>query len=134
MGRVRSIVAEMTARLALALAAVLLFVAVAAGAFGAHALKTRLEPELLAAWLTAVQYHFWHGLALLASGLLLMQKPESAALGIAAWLFVAGIVLFSGSLYALALTGIRVLGAVTPIGGVAFLAAWAAFAWAAWRV
>jgi uncharacterized membrane protein YgdD (TMEM256/DUF423 family) len=123
----------MTARLALTLAAVLLFAAVAAGAFGAHALKARLEPDLLAVWLTAVQYHAWHGLGLLAVGLLLLQRPESAALGVAAWLFVAGIALFSGSLYALALTGIRVLGAVTPVGGVAFLGGWAAFAWAAWR-
>lgn len=123
----------MSARIALTLAAVLLFVAVAAGAFGAHALKTRLEPDLMAAWQTAVQYHFWHGLGLLAAGVLLLQKPESAALGVAAWLFIAGIALFSGGLYALALTGVRVLGAVTPVGGVAFLGAWAAFAWAAWR-
>ena len=133
MGRLRSIVAEMTARLALTLAAVLLFVAVAAGAFGAHALKARLEPELLSVWLTAVQYHAWHGLGLLAVGLMLLQKPHSTALGVAGWLFVGGIALFSGSLYALALTGVRVLGAVTPLGGVAFLGGWAAFAWAAWR-
>ena len=123
----------MTARLALVLACVLLFAGVAAGAFGAHALKARLAPDQLGVWQTAVQYHAWHGLGLLATGLLLLHKPDSAALGIAAWLFVAGIALFSGSLYALALTGVRGLGAVTPIGGVAFLGAWAAMAWAAWR-
>ena len=123
----------MTPRIALTLAAALLFIAVAAGAFGAHALKARLEPSAMAVFQTAVQYHFWHGLGLLAAGLLLLQKPESATLAVAAWLFVAGIALFSGSLYALALTGARGLGAVTPIGGLAFLGAWAAMAWAAWR-
>jgi uncharacterized membrane protein YgdD (TMEM256/DUF423 family) len=70
---------------------------------------------------------------LLAAGLLLLQKPHSTALGAAAWLFVGGIALFSGSLYALALTGIRGLGAVTPIGGLAFLGGWAAMIWAALR-
>ena len=123
----------MTARLALALASLLLFAAVAAGAFGAHALKARLSPDAMAVYQTAVQYHAWHGLGLLAAGLLLLHKPDSAALGVAAWLFLAGIALFSGSLYALALSGVRGLGAVTPIGGVAFLGAWAAMAWAAWR-
>ena len=123
----------MTARLALVLGSVLLFVAVAAGAFGAHALKARLAPDELGIWQTAVQYHFWHGLGLLAAGLLLLHKPGSTALAIAGWLFVAGIALFSGSLYALALTGVRGLGAVTPVGGVAFLGGWAAMAWAAWR-
>ncbi|HEX4883741.1 MAG TPA: DUF423 domain-containing protein [Casimicrobiaceae bacterium] len=123
----------MTARTALVLAALLLFVAVALGAFGAHALKARLAPDLQAVWQTAVQYHAWHALALLGAGLLMLVRPDAAA-GLAAWLFVAGIVLFSGSLYALALTGVRGLGAVTPVGGVAFLAGWLAFAWAAWRL
>ena len=123
----------MNARLALVLAAIFLFAAVALGAFGAHALKAKLAPDLLPVYQTAVQYHFWHGLGLLAVGILLLQKPESGALVAAAWLLVAGIVLFSGSLYVLALTGIRGLGAATPIGGIAFLAAWAALAWAAWR-
>src|SRR5437899_1604055 len=113
------IVAEMTPRIALTLAAALMFAGVAAGAFGAHALKARLAPDELAIWQTAVQYHLWHGIGLLAAGLLLLQKPDSTALGAAAWLFVAGIALFSGSLYALALTGIRGLGAVPPSGGVA---------------
>ncbi len=119
--------------LPLLLAAVLLFAAVALGAFGAHALKSKLAPDVMAVYQTAVQYHFWHALGLLAVGILLLHKPESGALVAAAWLLVAGIVLFSGSLYVLALTGARGLGAVTPIGGAAFLAAWAALAWAAWR-
>jgi uncharacterized membrane protein YgdD (TMEM256/DUF423 family) len=123
----------MNARLALGLAALVLFAAVGLGAFGAHALKSRLAPDLMAIYQTAVQYHFWHALGLLAVGILLTQKPESAALAAAAWLLVAGIVLFCGSLYALALTGVRGLGAVAPVGGAAFLAAWAAVAWAAWR-
>jgi uncharacterized membrane protein YgdD (TMEM256/DUF423 family) len=127
------IVNEMTARLALTLAGLLLFAAVGAGAFGAHALKAVLASDLMAAYQTAVQYHFWHALGLLGVGVLLQQRPESRMLATAAWLLVAGVVLFSGSLYALALTGVRGLGAVTPFGGVALLAAWAAVAWAAWR-
>ena len=123
----------MPARLALTLAAILLFAAVAAGAFGAHALKTRIPPDMMAVYQTAVQYHFWHGLGLLAVGVLMAQRPDSSVLGVAAWLLVAGMLLFSGSLYALALTGVRGFGAVTPVGGVALLAAWAAVAWAAWR-
>jgi uncharacterized membrane protein YgdD (TMEM256/DUF423 family) len=123
----------MSARLALSFAAALLFAAVALGAFGAHALKARLAPDALAIYQTAVQYHFWHALGLLAVGILLLQKPDSGALAASAWLLVAGILIFCGSLYALALTGSRGWGAVTPVGGVAFLAAWAALGWAAWR-
>ena len=123
----------MSARLSLTLAALLLFAAVGLGAFGAHALKARLAPDMQAIWQTAVQYHAWHALGLLAAGLLMMQRPDAPGASLAAWLFVAGIVLFSGSLYALALSGVRGLGAVTPFGGVAFLAGWLAFAWAAWR-
>ena len=123
----------MTARLSLTLAALLLFSAVGLGAFGAHALKSRLPAEMQAIWQTAVQYHAWHALALLAAGFLMMLRPEAPGASLAAWLFVAGIVLFSGSLYALALSGVRGLGAVTPFGGLAFLAGWLAFAWAAWR-
>jgi len=123
----------MSARLSLSLAALLLFAAVGLGAFGAHALKARLAPDMQAIWQTAVQYHAWHALGLLALGLFTMQRPDAPGASLAAWLFVAGIVLFSGSLYALALSGVRGLGAVTPFGGVAFLAGWLAFAWAAWR-
>ncbi len=120
----------MTARFALIAGAVAMFAAVALGAFGAHALRARLAPEMAEVWRTAVQYHAWHALALLAAGLALDQHPGSTGLAAAAWLFAAGIALFSGSLYLLALTGLRPLGAVTPLGGVAFLLGWAAFAWA----
>ena len=123
----------MSARLVLFLAAVFLFAGVVAGAFGGHALKSRLAPDLMAIYQTAVQYHFWHALGLLGVGIALTLRPESGALVATAWLLVAGLVLFCGSLYALALTGLRGFGAVTPVGGFAFLAAWAALAWAAWR-
>ena len=123
----------MNARMALGCAAVLLFVAVALGAFGAHALKAKVAPELMSVYQTAVQYHFWHALGLLGVGILLLHKPDNGALVAAAWLLVAGLVIFCGGLYALALTGVRGWGAVAPIGGAAFLAAWAALAWAAWR-
>ena len=123
----------MSARAALTLASLLMLVAVAAGAFGAHALRSRLDANALAVWQTAVQYHAWHALALLAVGLLTLHTPERAGLSLAGWLFVAGIVLFSGSLYALALTGTRALGAITPLGGAAFLVGWLALAWAASR-
>jgi uncharacterized membrane protein YgdD (TMEM256/DUF423 family) len=106
---------------------------VALGAFGAHALKARLAPDLLAVWQTAVQYHLWHALALVAIGIVAVQLPSSMPLKWAGWLMVAGIVLFSGSLYVLALSGVRWLGAVTPFGGTAWIAAWVLLAWAAWR-
>jgi len=120
----------MSARLTLVLGAAFMFVAVALGAFGAHALKGRLTSDMASVWQTAVQYHAWHALALFALGLLMLHFPERAGLGLAGWLFVAGILLFSGSLYVLALTGVRGLGAVTPFGGVAFLAGWAVLVWA----
>jgi uncharacterized membrane protein YgdD (TMEM256/DUF423 family) len=123
----------MTARLALLLASLLLFVAVGTGAFGAHALKGRLDAELLAVWQTAVQYHFWHALGLLAVGVLLRVEPGRRGLAATAWLLLAGIGLFSGSLYLMALTGVRALGLATPFGGVALLAAWASLAWAVAR-
>jgi uncharacterized membrane protein YgdD (TMEM256/DUF423 family) len=123
----------MNARLAIGTAAAFLLLAVAFGAFGAHALKSKLVPDLMAVYQTAVQYHFWHALGLLTVGILLLQKPESGALAAAAWLLVAGLAIFCGSLYVLALTGTRGWGAVAPVGGTAFLAAWAALAWAAWR-
>ena len=110
-----------------------MFVAVACGAFGAHALRGRLDPDMTAVWQTAVQYHAWHALALLAVGILLQQEPARVGLAASAWLFAAGILLFSGSLYAMALTGMRSLGAITPLGGVSFLAGWAVLAWSAWR-
>jgi uncharacterized membrane protein YgdD (TMEM256/DUF423 family) len=123
----------MNARIVLLTAALFLLAGVALGAFGAHALKAKLAPDLLAIYQTAVQYHFWHALGLLAVGVLLVHRPDGGALVAAAWLLGAGIIVFCGSLYALALTGTRGWGAVAPVGGVAFLAGWAALAWAAWR-
>jgi uncharacterized membrane protein YgdD (TMEM256/DUF423 family) len=123
----------MTARLALTLAGALLALAVALGAFGAHALRARLSPDMSAVWQTAVQYHAWHALGLAAAGLVLLQRPGATGMALAGWLFVAGLVVFSGSLYAMALTGLRSLGAVTPLGGAAFIAGWIVFAWAAWK-
>ncbi|HQQ63809.1 MAG TPA: DUF423 domain-containing protein [Pseudomonadales bacterium] len=100
--------------------------AVALGAFGAHALKARLPADLLAIWQTAVQYQFWHTLALFGVGILLAQGSfSSRALAASGWLFAGGILIFSGSLYVLALTNIRWLGAITPVGGALWLAAWA---------
>ena len=107
-------------------------IAVALGAFGAHGLRARVPAELLATWHTAVEYHAWHGLGLFGVGLLMLRMPGRAP-AMAAALFVAGIVLFSGSLYALVLTGVRGLGAVTPLGGVAFIAGWLALAWGVWK-
>lgn len=101
--------------------------AVVLGAFGAHALKDRLPPEMLAVWRTGVEYHFYHALGLIAVGLLAAQWPDSALLKWSGALMLAGIALFSGSLYLLAATGAKWLGAVTPVGGAAFIAAWALF-------
>ena len=115
------------ARLFLALGGVAALLAVALGAFGAHALKGRLPPEMLAVWHTGIEYHLFHALGLLAVGLVAAQLPESALLRWSGWLMLAGIALFSGSLYALALSGERWVGAVTPVGGLAFLAAWVLF-------
>jgi uncharacterized membrane protein YgdD (TMEM256/DUF423 family) len=124
----------MTARGALMMGALLAFTAVALGAFGAHALKARFSSDALSLWQTAVLYHGWHSLALLAAGVVLLLRPDAAAVGVAAWLFAAGVVLFAGSLYAIALTGVKAFGAVTPFGGLAFLAGWLALAWGAWRL
>jgi uncharacterized membrane protein YgdD (TMEM256/DUF423 family) len=123
----------MSARLTLFAAALVLLVAVAAGAFGAHTLATRISPEGIAVWQTAVQYQAWHGLALFGVGLLMRDSPARRGLTAAAWLFLAGIVMFSGSLYALALTGSRSVGIITPFGGIAFLAGWATLAATVWR-
>ena len=108
------------------------FVAVAAGAFGAHGLKSRLSPEMLAVFETGARYQLYHALALLAVAWVHTRWPGGAATA-SGWLFVAGTLLFSGSLYALALTGVRWMGAITPFGGAAFLGGWLLLAWAAWR-
>ena len=106
--------------------AVAAFLGVAFGAFGAHGLKGRLSPEMLAVFQTGVQYQMYHAIALLITALAL-ARFDGWLLRTAGWLFTAGIVLFSGSLYALALSGVTVLGAVTPLGGLAFLAGWLCF-------
>src|SRR4029079_6246071 len=106
--------------------AVLGFLAVALGAFGAHGLRSRLSPEMLAVFETGVRYHMYHALALVVTSLL-MARMTGWIVASAGWSFVAGIVLFSGSLYALALSGVTALGAITPLGGLAFLAGWACF-------
>lgn len=111
----------------LALGGVAALLAVALGAFGAHALKSRIPPEMLAVWHTGVEYHVYHALGLLAVGIVAAQLPDSTLLKGSGWLMLAGILLFSGSLYALALSGERWLGAVTPFGGLAFIAAWTVF-------
>ena len=118
----------MPARLALPAAALLMAAAVALGAFGAHALKVRLAPDALALWQTGVNYHAWHALGLLAAATLMGVVGDRRALRIAAACFAAGIVVFSGSLYALALGAPRAIGAATPFGGVAFIAGWIALA------
>ena len=123
----------MNARLCVLAAAVALAAAVGLGAFGAHAVKNRLAPELLAVYQTAVQYHFWHALGLLGVGILMAQWPTVRALAWSAWLLIAGLFFFCGSLYALALTGTSWLGVLTPIGGAAFIAAWLVLAWVALR-
>ncbi len=124
---------EMNARLALVMGGIFMFAAVALGAFGAHALRGHLDPQMTAVWQSAVQYHAWHAIALLVIGSLLLHFPHSRGFKLAAWLFVVGILLFAGSLYVIAATGVRSLGMITPLGGVAFLAGWAAVVWAAWR-
>lgn len=104
--------------------ALLAFFAVALGAFGAHALKPRLDADMLAVYQTGVQYHLAHALGVILIGMLVQSLPPSKLLPVAAWTMAAGIIVFSGSLYALSLTGFRALGAITPLGGVALLAAW----------
>ncbi len=106
------------------------FIGVALGAFGAHGLRGRLSPEMLAVFETGVRYQMYHTLALLVAGLV-AARFGGWLVHAAGWFFVAGIVLFSGSLYVLALTGVTVLGAITPFGGLAFLIGWALLAYAA---
>ncbi|MDB5865040.1 MAG: hypothetical protein JWO70_2846 [Betaproteobacteria bacterium] len=108
------------------------FIAVAAGAFGAHGLRSRITPDLLAVFEVAVRYQMFHALALLACAWACTKWPGTLVTT-AGWLFVAGTVVFSGSLYVLSLTGVRWLGAITPIGGLALLAGWLCLAIAAIR-
>lgn len=119
-------------RVFIVLGAMNMLVAVLLGAFGAHALRARLGADWLAIWQTGVQYQMVHALGLLAVAFLL-DRTGAAPFRVAGWLMFAGMVLFSGSLYLLVLTQVRLLGAVTPIGGLAFLVAWALTAYGAWR-
>jgi uncharacterized membrane protein YgdD (TMEM256/DUF423 family) len=119
-------------RLFAALGGISAFLAVAAGAFGAHALRARLAPELLAAFETGVRYQMYHALGLLAVAWAATRWPLPLVRA-AGWLFVAGTLGFSGSLYLLAFTGVRGWGAVAPLGGLAFLAGWLALVVAVWK-
>ncbi len=119
-------------RVFFAMGGVLGALGVIAGAFGAHALRQRVSPELISVWDTGARYHLVHAVALLAVAWA-VTRFQHPAVGAAGWLFVAGIVVFSGSLYLLAATGARWLGAVTPLGGLCFIAGWLALAWGAWR-
>lgn len=113
-----------------ALGAISAFIAVAVGAFGAHGLKNKLSSDMLAIFEVGVRYHMYHSFGLIAVAWAYSRWPSSLVTT-SGWLFVIGIILFSGSLYALSLTGIRVLGAITPFGGLAFLAAWFCLFWIA---
>ncbi len=119
-------------RMFLATGAALAALAVAAGAFGAHGLEARLDPGLLATFNTAARYHMVHALGLLAVAWAAGRWP-SVGYATAGWLLLAGVTVFSGSLYLLALTGARWLGAVTPVGGVLLIAGWIVVAWRAFR-
>lgn len=114
------------------LGAVFAATSVAAGAFGAHALKSILDPPMLAVYETAARYQMYHAVGLFVVAWL-SRETRGASVVIAGWLFCAGILLFSGSLYVVALAGIKWMGALTPLGGVSLIAGWSCVAWAAWR-
>ncbi len=122
----------MDARKTLAIAGALIALATALGAFGAHALKSQLSPDKLAVYETAVRYHFIHALGLLAMGILLRSVDADLLRWSAMWV-LAGIILFSGSLYLLTFGAPRLLGVVTPLGGLALIAGWVLFAVSLWR-
>jgi len=111
--------------------AIFAFLAVLTGAFGAHGLENSLDDYSLKIWHTAVTYHMTHALALVLLGI--FEKQSGTRIRVATWSFGIGIFLFSGSLYALSLSGVKILGAITPIGGAAFLLGWLSFAWAGWK-
>ena len=104
-----------------------MFLAVTIGAFGAHGLKNKLDAYAMSVYNTAVEYHFYHALGLLLLGILMQQYKPSLLLNISGWSMGLGILIFSGSLYALAISGVKWLGAITPIGGLCFLIAWFCF-------
>jgi uncharacterized membrane protein YgdD (TMEM256/DUF423 family) len=111
-------------RMILAAGAILMALAVGFGAFGAHIVQDRLSPERFSVYQTGVQYHFYHALGLLLLGLISMHIRDSKWLALSGWFLLTGVVIFSGSLYILTLTDTSWLGAVTPIGGVSFIAGW----------
>jgi uncharacterized membrane protein YgdD (TMEM256/DUF423 family) len=121
-----------TAMLFMMIGSVCAFLSVAAGAFGAHALKSLLDPARLAVFETAAKYQMYHALALVVVGWQMHQISDGRLLR-AGWLFCLGILLFSGSLYIVGMLGVRWAGAITPVGGLAFLGGWGLLAWAAWR-
>ncbi len=120
-------------RIFFTLASLLGGLGVALGAFGAHAIRGRIAENLLANYETGVRYHFYHALALFAVVVAIQRWPNSNLPVIAGWLFVIGVVIFSGSLYIMAFTGLRWLGAITPIGGVALIVGWICLMLVAWR-
>ncbi len=117
----------------IAIGSVLGGLAVALGAFGAHGLRDILAPSALETFETGVRYQFYHAVAIILAGLVLGRYPSAKLANTAGWLFMVGVAIFSGSLYLLTITGMRWLGAITPIGGVAFIAGWACLALAVWR-
>lgn len=119
-------------RIFFSIGALLAALAVAAGAFGAHALQARLTPERLATWEIAARYQMYHALALLALAWAMVQWPR-AGLAVSGWLFVAGVLIFAGTLYALALGAPRWFGAITPLGGLCLIVGWLLAAWKVWR-
>jgi len=121
----------MTSSRMIAVGAVSAALAVAIGAFGAHGLKERVAPDLLEIYETGVRYHFYHAIGIVLAGLLAERRAGLRSPGVAAWSFVAGTLFFSASLYVLAVTGAKWLGAITPIGGVAYIVGWIALARAA---
>ncbi len=122
------------AKLFITLASLSGMLAVVLGAFGAHGLRGRLDDYAMGVYETAVQYHMYHSLALLAVGVIALGQPHTAMLKSSGWLFLVGILIFSGSLYLLALTGVKWLGAITPLGGLAFIAGWGCLAATGWKL
>jgi len=120
-------------KLFLTLGSIAMALAVSLGAFGAHGLKSRLSQEMISIFETGVEYHFYHALGLLLVGIAAHFLSETNWLQWAGWLMIAGILIFSGSLYVLSISGLRWLGAITPIGGVCFIVAWLLFAVAVWK-
>ena len=117
------------ARLFFAVASILAALSVAGGAFGAHALKGKLTESALSSFETGVRYQMYHALALFMVAFLISQYPEAKGLVTVGWCFIVGTILFSGSIYGLSLGGVKALGPVTPLGGVAFIVGWSLLAW-----